>query len=580
MKTLDIALTLLTPNPDQPRHIFEQSELAALADSIRSLGVLQPLLVQPDGNGGFVVIAGERRLRAAELAKLPTVPCVVQELRDESQGRLIVALTENLLRADLSPVEQARGFERLATEFGLSDAEIGKRFGLDRSTVANKRRLLKLPEEILGLVGEGAGLLPEGQARQLIPLARTLPRETTAAAKRMASGKSTLEREAWDLVRKTQPIKADWDLNWLKTPATARDSEGELAVRDCKGCEHFIQLRQDGGRYCAWARCYGAKVGLYVEHELSRVSKKLGVPAAAPDETVTVIDLDWRNEERVRQWLQGPASHLRLVRAPEHVLNERDHESNAYSRKQLLGTNVLDLATTAPSLLNRTEKAETGVAEDESEGAKERRAKQEEKLRQARRAGRAEARKQAADVDWLGIHTAEILAPQVQAGGATLAWLAGWVASRTSVARAGNSSGHWPALERVISANAKEQKREHGQELERRQRESVLLHLLHEAIRDFDPKQQYRWSRAREHVSKLAGQLGLKLPKGWDAPPVHHTDANCWNCGQFTGYPDRITKVEEAEGWRVSGNLKNGGHVACSDRCDQAYQKRVGRKAK
>ena len=142
---VEIPLDLLRPNPEQPRHTFDETALAELADSISRHGVLQPLLVSEDGAEGYVVIAGERRWRAARLAGLTTVPAVIRE-RLGARDELALALVENLQRRDLSPLEEARAFEHLRSEHGLSQAEIAAQVGMDRSTVANALRLLRLPE--------------------------------------------------------------------------------------------------------------------------------------------------------------------------------------------------------------------------------------------------------------------------------------------------------------------------------------------------------------------------------------------------------------------------------------------------
>ena len=164
----EIPVDRLRPNPEQPRRAFDQGALDELADSIRRHGVLQPLLVSEDGAGGYVVIAGERRWRAARAAGLTTVPAVIRE-RLGARDELALALVENLQRRDLSPLEEARAFEHLRSEHGLSQAEIADQVGLDRSTVANALRLLKLPEAIQAWVE--AGDLSAGHGRTLLGFA-------------------------------------------------------------------------------------------------------------------------------------------------------------------------------------------------------------------------------------------------------------------------------------------------------------------------------------------------------------------------------------------------------------------------
>ncbi len=162
---LEIPVGRVRPSPQQPRQRFDDDALAELAASIAEHGVLQPLLVSDNGSGGYLLIAGERRWRAARLAGLATVPAVIRERLDDL-AQLELALVENLQRRDLTPLEEARAYEQLRVEGGLSQAEIAARVGLDRSTVANALRLLKLPGEIQSLVEEGR--LSAGHARALL----------------------------------------------------------------------------------------------------------------------------------------------------------------------------------------------------------------------------------------------------------------------------------------------------------------------------------------------------------------------------------------------------------------------------
>ncbi|MEW5914449.1 MAG: ParB/RepB/Spo0J family partition protein [Thermodesulfobacteriota bacterium] len=165
-KVIHLPLERLEPNPFQPRRNFADQALKALAESIAEHGVLQPLVVRPVG-GGYQVIAGERRLRACHLCGLAEVPVVVRQATD--QQALLWALLENLQREDLGPLEEARAYERLAEEFKLSNEEIAKGVGKDRSTVANAMRLLKLPESLQRDLNQGR--LSAGHARALLALA-------------------------------------------------------------------------------------------------------------------------------------------------------------------------------------------------------------------------------------------------------------------------------------------------------------------------------------------------------------------------------------------------------------------------
>ncbi len=157
----------LVPNRFQPRSDFDEKGIAELAESIRVQGMVQPIVVTPHGDGRYMVVAGERRWRAAQRLGLAEVPVVVRDVRDERQ-LLEMALVENLQRSDLNPVEEAEAYRSLGSRFGLSHEEIAARVGKARVTVTNALRLLNLPEEVREMLR--AGRLTAGQARPLLAL--------------------------------------------------------------------------------------------------------------------------------------------------------------------------------------------------------------------------------------------------------------------------------------------------------------------------------------------------------------------------------------------------------------------------
>jgi len=163
-KPQEIDIDLIAPNPEQPRTNFPPDQLRELADSIREHGILQPLVVSLEEEGGYRLIAGERRLQAARLADRPTVPVVVREV--DGSELLELALVENIQRADLNPIEEALAYRRLLGEYGLTQEDVAKRVGRSRAAVANAIRLLQLEQEIRrSLV---AGEIREGHARALL----------------------------------------------------------------------------------------------------------------------------------------------------------------------------------------------------------------------------------------------------------------------------------------------------------------------------------------------------------------------------------------------------------------------------
>jgi ParB family transcriptional regulator, chromosome partitioning protein len=162
----ELRLDHIIPNRYQPRKAFSEEELSQLAESIKENGLIQPILVRRRGDGIYELIAGERRLRAARLAGLTSIRAIIRNSSDEQAMEL--ALVENLQRQDLNPIEAARAYQRLITEFGFTQEGVAQRIGKDRSSVANIARLLNLPTEIQQLIESGA--LTTGHAKVLLGL--------------------------------------------------------------------------------------------------------------------------------------------------------------------------------------------------------------------------------------------------------------------------------------------------------------------------------------------------------------------------------------------------------------------------
>lgn len=161
---IDLPLDQVQPNARQPRRVFDQEALDELARSITADGIMQPIVVRDAGAGRYEIIAGERRYRAARQAGLTTVPAIVR--RADERQTLILALVENVVREDLSPIETARGYAMLIDELDLTPTEVAERVGKSRPTVANALRLLELPDEVLAAIEDGA--LSEGHGRAIL----------------------------------------------------------------------------------------------------------------------------------------------------------------------------------------------------------------------------------------------------------------------------------------------------------------------------------------------------------------------------------------------------------------------------
>jgi ParB family chromosome partitioning protein len=206
----ELEVVSIHPNPRQPRRRFEPEATAGLAGSIRVQGVLQPVLVRSRPGGGYELIAGERRWRAAREAGVRTVPAVIREADDRDS--ILLALVENVAREQLSAVEEARAYAVLVDEFGLELGEVAERVGRSKSSVSNRLRLLELPEDVLWMLARGE--LTEGHARAVLAVPDHQGRRQLA--RRIAEGGVSVraaERAARDAgarrKRRRRPAKID-----------------------------------------------------------------------------------------------------------------------------------------------------------------------------------------------------------------------------------------------------------------------------------------------------------------------------------------------------------------------------------
>lgn len=226
-----VPIQAITPNPFQPRLVFDEAAIDELAASIREKGLLQPVLVRRAGSG-YQLIAGERRFRAAQRAGLAEVPVVIRDADDREA--LELALIENVQRENLNPVEEARAYKRLADEFNLSQEEVADRVGKNRSTIANAVRLLQLPPEVLAQLESGE--LTAGHARPLLALPDA--QAQTAVAREVADRRLSV-RDTERLVRDRAQAAADD----LERRAVEADLARALATR-----VHLKHNRDGSGR--------------------------------------------------------------------------------------------------------------------------------------------------------------------------------------------------------------------------------------------------------------------------------------------------------------------------------------------
>ncbi len=254
----ELKLSDLEPNRGQPRKDFDDETLAELADSISQHGILQPLLVRPIFGGGYQIVAGERRWRAARMAGLTTVPAIIRELDDEQV--MEIALIENLQREDLSPLEEAMGYQSLMDSYDMTQEEVAKIVGKSRSAVANVLRLLKLPEEVQALIRSGQ--VSAGHGRALLSFPDDA--EKIAVAKRVIEEDLSV-REVERLAQKANEVPKKKD---VKPRGIPYFNEVELSLHDYLGRKVRVNGDEKKGTL---------QIEFYGQEDLSELIRKLNL---------------------------------------------------------------------------------------------------------------------------------------------------------------------------------------------------------------------------------------------------------------------------------------------------------------
>lgn len=269
-----IPLTHILPNRFQPRQTFDDQDLKELADSIKQHGILQPILLRRKGDGRYELIAGERRFRAAKLAKLSALPAVIRHSKDEEST--ILALVENIQRADLNPIEEAKAYRRMRDEFGLTQEAVADRVGRDRASVANISRILSLPSDVQDMVashqltlGHAKVILGLKNAASQLSVAQRILRDRLSVRqaerfiKREGSPEPRRDRDAHKAYPRLSSSgdkpsrRASGMAAW---PETRRDLEDRLRTR--LGTKVAIRSKKQGGELI---------LRYYAEEELTRI---------------------------------------------------------------------------------------------------------------------------------------------------------------------------------------------------------------------------------------------------------------------------------------------------------------------
>lgn len=234
----EVDIDLIDPNPSQPRNMFAADKLEELANSIKENGLVQPILLRRTNNGRYQIVAGERRWRASQKIGLKRISAIVRQV--ETEKLLELALIENIQRQELNPIEEALAYQRLISELGITQEDISKRVGKDRSSITNYLRLLKLPKEVQQQVE--AEQLTMGHARALLSLAAT-ERQYEVAAKVIQQKLSVRETEK--LVKKIALENTNDSSTPIQNDANIRAAE--IKLRRYLGVQVRIKLNNKGG---------------------------------------------------------------------------------------------------------------------------------------------------------------------------------------------------------------------------------------------------------------------------------------------------------------------------------------------
>ncbi len=256
----EISIDAISPNPYQARMVWNQQELADLAESIKANGVIQPIIVRPD-KSGYQLIAGERRFRASQLASLTTIPALIREASDEQL--LELALIENIHRTNLNPIERAKAYQNYLNTFSLTQAEAAQRLREDRSVIANYLRILDLPDEVKQMLIDGQ--LTMGHARAILALPTDELRQRLA--NRAMAGRLSV-REVERLVRKYLTGSEHARRAVRSKPAHILDLESKLASQ--LGTRVSIETRKNGQRG-------KIVIEFYSLDEFDRIAERIGL---------------------------------------------------------------------------------------------------------------------------------------------------------------------------------------------------------------------------------------------------------------------------------------------------------------
>lgn len=595
MTTELIPLDKISNNPWQTRTDEDPAHVHDLALSIAEHGLLQTPVARPhpDQPGHVQLAFGHSRLLAYRLlcddhvigsdkTQWQTFPLTVRPLTDRQMSDL--AAEENSRRKNLSAIQTARAIQKRMIDFALTQLEAGAPFGYKTASgVANVLRLLELPEPVQASVHNGD--MPERIARQFTVIAKIAPQQVEALVKKTAkqepAGREEFVASALDDLLDTHGRdleRAPWDMHWLKTPipvASGKNNDGYLPdeLRACAGCPFMVTHNR--AKSCAMPGCYDLKQAHWLKLELERVSAKLGILIADPsDGAALLFGVGDHNSyhgyhahtDDVRKLLKAKPE-----RQTEMGLRLASHDGGWW-QKETLGSPHIALAATNLAAVKRFLEAGTTlvISPNTPQGKKDavKQKQQAEAASAQRRDQRGRILRAEHDVVWLVRHVTPLLARQLTIRGPILRYVVGLLihGNRSLASQFYGLLDWYDALEQQSEKST-------GKAADELNRQILVASQIFEHVFTWEMvKQDDCWEEVGLHLRDLCTtgehiqeyNLGVKLPPGWNKPPIHRTDYNCWTCGDFAGQR-RLTKRDMESGWTIVEQAGKTIGVTCPD---------------
>lgn len=574
---LDYARIDINPYQVKGDRRFRGPDFDELVESVRANGVRQPPPARPHPTleGVVQLQSGHRRLAASKIAR-PGEPFSVV-LKDVSEIEMFEGCAEeNLQREGINDIERAQLMETYKTiRPDATNADIARVFRLkDPASVTNIRKLLRLPAVLQAHVAENN--LPDAYARQLVGIAAVNEKTAIAIGNKVAAASKSEKRHVFDQAtanlfwKQMTTLDAGWSDDWLAdNPVTVETDlgDGDRIVGPCAGCVFHVQTQ------CARPTCFNEKLKMWTGLELERVSAKLKIAgAAAAEQTAVLFRGEYNDDEFAKLLLNNAPKEIRaLLRLVPYAGGDR------YNHLQhLLGSRQLTLAATDKATVDtwigaqrnkrtgggerKLAKTEKPAAETDTQRAKRVAAEKEEQT--ANRAARSAQWKSKYDALWLVEQAARLAGPQLQIEGDFLKSVEALFAKKYHLNGDVEATAWLPLFAALKEAATPAQS-------DALRRQHIALCVFGDCgVADSNGRPDYE--RAHEHIVKEAGfhlpdkgrfgldrvahGLGITLPDGWDIPPVHRTEINCWQCGTFAGnVSEKLTGRDLAEGWIDDG---------------------------